>query len=81
MKILTKRQLGRVKRLALVADAFIGEALLLTRNAHRSWRLTNHLKGARTEIVRMLDEMTYNESYHDPPQTRKVERMEKMESP
>lgn len=79
MKILTKEQLAKVRRLAMAADALVSQAETIVRNAHRSWHLRFHLKWAQDNLLSVISEPKFGSSYYDPPRTRKVERMERME--
>lgn len=79
MKILTKRQLERVRELAAAADALVSQAEAIVRGAHRSWRLRFHLKCAQDGLVNLISDVKFGEGYYDPPRTRKVERMEELE--
>lgn len=79
MKILTKGQLDRVRRLAMAADALVSQAETIVRNAHRSWHLRFHLKWAQDNLLSVISEPRFGSDYYDPPRTQKVERMERME--
>jgi hypothetical protein len=79
MKILTKEQLGRVRQLAMAADALVSQAETIVRNAHRSWHLRFHLRWAQNNLLSVISEPKFGSDYYDPPRTRKVERMERME--
>lgn len=46
MKVLTRKQLERVKQLAMAADALVSQAEAVVRNAHRSWRLRHEFRWA-----------------------------------
>lgn len=79
MKILTKKQLGRVRELAAAANALVSQAEAIVRNAHRSWRLRFHLKWAQDNLTGVASDLRFGAGYYDPPRTRKVERMEELE--
>ena len=79
MKVLTREQLERVKRLAMAADALVSQAEAIVRNAHRSWRLRFNLSWAHASLAGTVTELKFGAEHYDPPRTRKVERMERME--
>ena len=79
MKVLTKKQLERVKQLAMAADALVSQAEAIVRNAHRSWRLRFNLRWAQASLAGTVTELKFGAERYDPPRTRKVERMERME--
>ena len=79
MKILTKGQLERVRELAAAADALVSQAEAIVRGAHRSWWLRFHLKWAQDNLASIISDVKFGAGYYDPPRTRKVERMERME--
>lgn len=81
MKVLTKRQIERVRRLAMAADALVSQAEAIVRNAHRSWRLRHEFRWAQNCMTAVANELKFaaGGTYYDPPRTRKVERMERME--
>ena len=81
MKVLTRKQLERVKQLAMAADALVSQAEAIVRNAHRSWRLRHEFRWAQNCMAGVIGELKFagGGTYYDPPRTRKVERMERME--
>lgn len=81
MKVLTKRQLERVRQLAMAADALVSQAEAIVRNAHRSWRLRHEFQWAQNCMADVIGELKFagGGTYYDPPRTRKVERMERTE--
>lgn len=81
MKILTKEQLDRARQLAMAADALVWQAEAIIRNAHRTHHLRSDLGWAEDGLRWFLKKLRKNAKYYDPPRTRKVERMEKMEPP
>lgn len=79
MKVLTREQLERVRQLAKAADALVSQAEAIVRNAHRSWHLRFHLRWAQDNLANVATELKFGAERYDPPRTRKVERMERME--
>ena len=79
MKVLTREQLERVEQLAKAADALVSQAEAVVRNAHRSWRLRIDLRTAQICLAGVATELKFGAEHYDPPRTRKVLRMERME--
>lgn len=79
MKILTKEQLDRVSQLTMEADALVRQAETIIRGAYRTHHLRYDLGWAEDGLRWFLKKLRKNAKYHDPPRTRKVERMERME--
>ena len=83
MKILTKEQLDRVSQLVMAAGALVADAESTLRGAYRTHNLRFDLGWAGDGLRRFLEELNYrlyrDARYYDPPRTRKVERMERME--
>lgn len=79
MKVLTREQLERVKQLAMAADALVSQAEAVVRNAHRSCRLRLDLRTAQICLAGVATELKFGAEHYDPPRTRKVLRMERME--
>lgn len=85
MKILTKKQLERVKQLVMAADALIADAEYRLRGAHRTHNLRFDLGWAGDGLRWFMEELNNSrlrrgdDKYYDPPRTRKVERMEELE--
>ena len=79
MKILTKEQLKRAEQLAMAADALVCQAEAIIRGAYRTHDLRFDLGWAEDGLRWFLKKLRKNAKHYDPPRTRKVERMERME--
>lgn len=81
MKVLTKSRLRSIDARLALALASVEAVEAEIRGAHRTSSLRFDVRWAARGLRSALAELAFNEKLNSPPRTRKVERMEKMESP